>query len=389
MSTKGPCWEEDTLSEEELRQTIAASKSRGMELELEELAKRLLPTDEYRKACQRAVLVLKTAFQDFVRNHGLQDARMDMAGSAAQHTELEGSDLDVVCFLPGTADERELKMASFWDKVQGLKTFEVMDATRLFPHACCYFSVKLWGTPRVSAHVFLETEAESMSLDAIIRNLCDSFHLSRDLVRMVKFWAANHGLAREGYMNGVAWTAFVLCFLQRRLYVPPISKLPQLLPNSSSKPSLTELLRGFFQFVCEPQATTPRGMSLEAIDCTAAPPPASHVGPPPPLYIEDPVRAKEGLRRNLAATLQESQYARVLEEARRIADRLDPQRPQRWFYWAEVFDPQGLTGSKRLPKLSESLEETSPVPTGAPTPAPAPRVGANVKGKGKAKGLPT
>ena len=130
-------------------------------------------------------------------------------------------------------------------------------------------------------------------------------------------------------------------------------------------------------------------MSLEAIDCTAAPPPASHVGPPPPLYIEDPVRAKEGLRRNLAATLQESQYARVLEEARRIADRLDPQRPQRWFYWTEVFDPQGLTGSKRLPKLSESLEETSPVPTGAPTPAPAPRVGANVKGKGKAKGLPT
>ena len=316
---------------------------------------------------------------------------MDIVGSAVQRTELEGSDLDVVCFIPGTPDERELKMANFWDKVQGSKTFEVMDATRLFPHACSYFSAKLWGTPRVSAHVFLETEAESMSLDAIIRNLCDSFHLSRDLVRMVKFWAVNHGLAREGYMNGVAWTAFVLCFLQRRLYVPPISKLPQMpqLPNSSAKPSLTELLRGFFQFVCEPQATTPRGMSLEGIDCTAAPPPASHVGPPPPLYIEDPVRAKEGLRRNLAATLQESHYAQILEESRRIAERLDPGRPQRWFYWAEVFDPQGLTGSKRLPKLSESLEETSPAAAPAPTPTPAPTTGVKGKGKGKAKGFPT
>ena len=369
-----PSWDEDTLSDDELRKSITSSKARGMELELEELAKQLVPTTEYRFACQRAVHFLKSAFsQEFLQTgtlsalSGQGTARMEMAGSAVQHTELDGSDLDVVCFsIPGSPDEREVKMARLWDKLHSpphSNNLEATDATRLYPHATCQFSVRLRGSPQLVAHVIVDESASQESLDTLIRRLCDCCEVSRDVVRLVKFWATNHGLSgHKGYMNGVAWTAFVLCFLQRQEYVPPVAKLGDGRASWTkrkdgempSERNLTELLRGFFSFVCTPQPTTPRGMSLEGIDCTAAPPPSSHVGPPPPLYIEDPISAKEGVRRNLASTLGESQWARILEESRRIADRLDPAKPQRWFYWAEVFDPQGLAGSgKRLPKLSE------------------------------------
>ena len=344
-----------------------------MELELEELAAKLVPSEEYRKDCQRAVLFLKSAFSQEFLQKGIpfmQGApKMEMAGSAVQNTEVEGSDLDVVCScLAGTLEEQEGKMGRFWEKLCSpphSNNLEATDAMRLFPHAPCQFSVKLKGpgVPKLHAHVILDETAQletATGLDMVIRQLCDCCTASRDLVRLVKFWAINHGLSsqQEGYMNGVAWAAFVLSFLQRQQHVPLVAELGDGRKESPSadKPKLTELLRGFFQFVCAPQPITPRGISLEGIDCEAAPPPTSHVGPPPPLYIEDPVSAKQGIRKNLAATLGESQWARILEESRRIADRLDPAKPQRWFYWAEVFDPQGLAGGgKRLPKLSETV----------------------------------
>ena len=378
-----PSWDDDTLSDDELRRSIKTCKARGMELELEELAKSLVPTEEYKKGCQKAVLFLKSAFsQEFLQKGApltRGSARIAMAGSAMQNTELEGSDLDVVCSgIPGSFDEREVKMARFWDKLHSpphSNNLEAMDATRLFPHATCQLSVRLRAAPKLLAHVIVDDNPSPEALDAAIRQLCDCFDASRDVIRLVKFWATNHGLSEqhEGYMNGVAWAAFVLCFLQRQQHVPPLAQLGDSTGGPKTKVekperNLTELLRGFFQFVCAPQPTTPRGMSLEGADCTAAPPPSSHVGPPPPLYIEDPISAKQGIRRNLASTLGEAQWARILEESRRIADRLDPEKPQRWFYWAEVFDPQGLSGSgKRLPKLSEMSESSA---DGAPQAAP-------------------
>lgn len=375
-------WDDDTLSDDELRKAIAESKAHGMELELEELARKLVPSEEYRKDCQRAVLFLKSAFsQEFQRGvpfmHG--SPRIEMGGSAVQNTELEGSDLDVVCSsLAGTHEEQESKMARFWEKICSpphSNNLEATDAMRFFPHAPCQFSVKLKDLrapgAKLHVHVILDSPSAepSKSLDSVIGQLCDCYSLSRDLIRLVKFWATNHGLSNqhEGYITGVAWTAFVLCFLQRQQCVPPVAQLdvtklkkPIEKGEKGEKPNLTELLRGFFQFVCAPQPTTPRGLSLEGVDCKAAPPPASHVGPPPPLYIEDPVCAQQGVRKNLASTLGESQWARILEESRRIADRLDPAKPQRWFYWAEVFDPQGLAGAnKRLPKLSEMADPTA------------------------------
>ena len=357
---------DDALSDEELRATIISSKACGMELELRELTRKLQPTDEHKKNCQRAVLFVKSAVSQAFSANPLQ---VEMVGSAAQGTDLEGSDLDIAWHLCG--EDRERKIWRLWDKLRSpplSNNLEVTDATRLFPHAACHFSVKLKAasTPTFQAHVVIDDAevpaipASSENLDVVLRKLCDTLAVSRDLVRMVKLWAANHGLScqHEGYMNGVAWTVFVLCFLQRQRLVPSLGGASG---AASQTGSLMELLRGFFQFVCAPQPRTPWGMSLtEGADCEAAPPPGSHVGPPPPLYLEDPVALKQGARKNLALTLGEAQWARILEESRRIADRLDPAKPQRWFYWAEVFDPQGLAGSgKRLPKLSETDESQS------------------------------
>lgn len=369
-------WDNDTLTDDELRKAIAASKAYGMQLELEELAGKLEPSEEYRKDCQRAVLFLKSAFsQEF--SHGMHFTHfpVEMCGSALQNTEVEGSDIDVICCFPGTPEEQQSNMARFWEKVCSpphSNNLEATDPTRFFPHASCQFSVKLKGpeAPKLHAHVILDGNRRESpkTLDLVVRQLCDCYTAARDLVRLVKVWAASHGFSsHEGYMNGVAWAAFVLCFLQQEQHVPPLTKLEAMKSSKTGeKPNLTELLRGFFQFVCAPQPTTPRGLSLEGVDCKAAPPPASHVGPPPPLYIEDPVSAQQGVRKNLAASLGESQWTRILEESKKIADRLDPTKPQRWFYWAEVFDPQGLaSGGKRLPKLSEMADLAQSVPESA------------------------
>ena len=362
-------WEEDSLSDQELMHAITSSKAHGMELELAELLKKLQPTEEYKRDCQRALFLLKAAMsQEFQSNFG-KGPNLEIIGSSAQDTELNGADIDVACRVPGfSPDELDTKLARLWARlftVPHSTHLAALDATRLFPHATCQFSIQLKASaqssaPRFHAHLLLiESPPVKESLDSTLRSLCDCCGKARDLIRLVKLWARNHGLInhRDGYMNGVAWTAFVLCFLQREQYIPSLQTLAEGSQVSQTPtPSLRELLLRFFQFVCAPQAKTPRGISLmQGTDCEAAAPPSTHVGPPPPLYIQDPVQLKRGSDQNIASTLGEAQWARILDESRRVAERLDPSKPQRWFYWAEIFDPQGLAsgGDKRLPKLGE------------------------------------
>jgi len=367
---KETTWEEDGLSDQELMHAITSSKARGMELELAELLKKLQPTEEYKRECQRALLLLRAAFaQEFPPTLTSKAPKLEIIGSCAQNTELNGSDVDVACRLSDlSGDELDTKLAKLWARLFSAPHSThllALDATRLFPHAPCQFSIHLKAAaPRFHAHLLLvgpQSGQGQESLDSMLRSLCDCCSKARDLIRLVKLWARNHGLMnhREGYMNGVAWTAFVLCFLQTEQYIPPLQTVLEEKKKRSEIPtaSLRELLLRFFQYICAPQAKTPRGLSLmEGKDCEAAAPPPSHSGPPPPLYIQDPVQFRQGSDQNIAATLTEAPWARILDESRRVAERLDPSKPQRWFYWAEIFDPQGLAsgaGGKRLPKLGD------------------------------------
>ena len=371
MCQEATTWEEDSLSDQELRQAIIASKTQGMELELAELLKKLQPTEEYKRDCQRALLLLRAACaQEFQTGLG-KGASLEIIGSCAQGTELNGSDLDVACRVSGfSPEEVDAKLPRLWARLGTLPHsthLVALDSTRLFPHAKCMLSASLKASaqgpaPRFHAHLLLVWSTPvKQSLDSMLCSLCDCCGKARDLIRLVKLWAMNHGLAdhREGYMNGVAWTALVLCFLQRENYLPPLQTLLERGNWKGSQtpiPSLMDLLLRFFQYVCALQAATPSGISLmEGNDCEAPPAQADAARPPPPLYIQDPVQLTQGSDENIASMLGETQWARILDESRRVAERLDPSKPKRWFYWAEIFDPQGLAsgGNKRLPKLGE------------------------------------
>lgn len=388
-------WEEDTLSDHELKLSIVGAKTQGIELDLQALAKKLLPQDDYKKDCERALNLLKTAAVAAVQSMEVkgwtktpQDApQLEITGSSIQETDIHGSDIDVALRLGPSSqkiEDLDAKVQKVREKLQGpphTTFFETCEPLRLFPHASCPISVKLKGAsgapPKLVAHLMLQptedtSQARPESLDSAVKRLCDSFEPTRSILRLVKLWTVIHGFSapHEGYMNGMAWTAFVICFLQRQKHVKALSNLTMSAAAATGEeqtPSLTSLLRGFFQFVCAPQPKTPWGLSLnEGRDCAAAPPPESHIGPPPPLYLEDPCAWKMGRRRNLALTLGEAQWTRILEEARRAADKLDDTKPQRWFHWAEIFDPQSLTPSanpaKRLQKLSEATAALLPSP---------------------------
>eukprot|EP00930_Biecheleria_cincta_P045668 TRINITY_DN31474_c0_g1_i1.p1 TRINITY_DN31474_c0_g1~~TRINITY_DN31474_c0_g1_i1.p1 ORF type:complete len:721 (-),score=135.25 TRINITY_DN31474_c0_g1_i1:67-2199(-) len=388
-------WENDTLSDDELRQSIIRAKIQGIELELQAIAQKLIPQDDYKQDIETALKVLKgvavQALGPIVNSQ--ESPQLDIIGSSLQGTDVHGSDVDIALRLGPSnqpIEERDARVQKVREKLQGRPystVFDTCEAMRFFPHASCEISAKLRGAagalPKLVVHLVLqpredESQARPESLDHAVSRLCDSFEPTRSLVRLVKLWTVIQGFsaAHDGYMNGMAWTAFVLCFLQRQKHIKALSNLSMAASAASGEeqlPSLTALLRGFFQFVCAPQPRTPWGLSLnEGRDCPAAPPPECHVGPPPPLYLEDPCAWKRGLRRNLASTLGEAQWSRILEEARRAADKLDDTKPMRWFHWAEIFDPQSLTPSanpaKRLPKLSEAAAAV--VPSQGQQPAP-------------------
>lgn len=109
------------------------------------------------------------------------------------------------------------------------------------------------------------------------------------------------------------------------------------------------LLRSFFAFLASRDGSALRGASVIHAQEYRAP---SGV-----IFLEDPAEFLETRQQsNLASTVGEPQWQQIIQEGRKASDRLVA-RPQRWFHWAEVFDPREVPGD-RLRKL-ESLNDAA------------------------------
>lgn len=397
-------WQEDALSHDELTMAISGCKACGIELELIALAKRISPTEEYQRAYHRCVALLRSAVAvAWGSKKGVPAPSLELCGSLAQGTDLDGSDVDIALRLaPGlSGEDRDSCVQELRERLQTPPQsafLSVSDPLHLYPHAEASLTLELKGShPRTIAHVLLvqapATQAERsrpLSVDLVIKQLCDTFELARDLIRLVKLWAVNHGLSgqHEGYMNGVAWALLTVFYMQKEKLVPPYAALTHgaVFPEPTL-PQLSALLRGFFEFLAARDGHVQRGLSVIHAQEYRAP---SGV-----LFLEDPAEFHETRQqRNLAESIGESQWARIIDEARKAAERLMA-RPQRWFHWAEVFDPRELPPDKiaRLqplarvvaavglaglqPEAGSSMPVAAPVRAPrAPTPVPTVRPGA-------------
>lgn len=196
------------------------------------------------------------------------------------------------------------------------------------------------SNPRLVAHLLVAEqhpagEERPPTLDVIAKQLLDAYSPARDVVRLVKLWATNHGLAaqHEEYLNGIAWTFLVVFFLQREGLVPAYAAVASApLPAASEERPLAGILCRFFEFLRDRATAANHGISVmhaQEFRC-----------PSRLIVIEDPAEFLDTRQqRNLAQTLGERQWAQIVEEARRAAERLTS-RPQRWFHWAEIFDPR-------------------------------------------------
>jgi len=341
-------WEDDVLSNEDLKNVISSCKANGIDLELQSLAKRIAPSEEYRAAAKKCFTMLQAQVRTAlsIRHVGCI-ANTELCGAHAQGLEIDGTDMDVVLRIPSStpSEERDAALKAIRQRLQSPPQSNFLTATagmRLYRHAPCTLSVQLKDAPsRTVAHL-LTVDAigddKSLTLDSVIKQLCDAFLPSRDLVRLVKLWASNHHLVdhRAGHMIGVAWTLLVVFFLQREKYIPSFASLSRGgVTPSTDRPQLSALLRDFFLFLAMRQNGPAVGVSVTQ---------AQEFSPPPGtvLFIEDPVIGRQS---NLADSLSQAQWTRVLEEARKAADRLTA-RPQRWFHWAEILDPRELPPNK-------------------------------------------
>jgi len=239
-------------------------------------------------------------------------------------------------------------------------------------------AIELRGTG-LFAHVLVEELRVNRppTLDEVIRQLCDTFRESYALVRLVKVWSTNHGLAnpQDGFINGVAWTLLVLFFLQKQKLVPPYSVIAsgQHINPSPSPMPVSNLLQMFFEFLVN-QGSAPRGISLFQGEGFSG---------PPAVFIEDPAHFNETKQqKSLCESLGEGQWNRIMDESKKAFSRIKV-RPGRWFHWAEVFDPtdkkpekiHGLAHHLTLPLSSESNQS---IPAGK---------GFDGKGKDNGKGF--
>lgn len=132
-------------------------------------------------------------------------------------------------------------------------------------------------------------------------------------------------------------------YLQQERLVPSYNKMRQdptaQARHASIRPPLSALLKGFFDFIgarCSLVKEGRGGMSLLTGREFQAPAGCR-------LYVEDPASANG--QQNFIAGLGDSQLTRIVEEARKAADKMAA-KPQRWFHWAEIFDPRELAADK-------------------------------------------
>lgn len=373
VGSKRKAWQEDTLGDEELKASILGCKERGIELELVFLAQRLVPTEEYRKACANIVSLLRQCgSMEWQGQNGLPAPLLETCGARAQNTDIDGSDMNIAFRIPPglPAESREVYVRQLRDRLQvpPQSSFLIAsDGMQILPHATVPVTVELMDVqPRTVAHIQIAELAGPQGpdggffVDDLIRQLCDTFDRSRDLVRLVKLWAVNHGLTHhdEKHMNGMAWTLLTIYFLQRQQYVASFDALQYGAVPSAAQPNLCGLLRGFFEFLSSIDSAAPKLLSVMRGQESRAPHGV-------PIFIEDPAEyQKSRQQRNLTEHVGDAQWARVIEEARKAADRLNSDRLNaegklRWFHWAEVFDPSGIPAMKaaKLPPLGQMAEE--------------------------------
>lgn len=390
-----PAWMSDDVPDEELPKAISDCKSRGIELEINALAARISPTDDYKRACQKCIALLRSAVSaQWGSKKGVAPPLLEVCGAVAQGTEVDGSEVDVSLRLaPGiTAESKEQCIKELRERLEEPPSgmlVEVSDPTHVYPHTASSLTVELRGTqPKTFCHLLMADQQDDAShrpltVDIVIKQLCDTHAMARDLVRLVKLWAHNHGLAnqQDGFINGVAWTLLALFVMQKMKLVPPFSAIARgPVQHSTEKPDLAVLLRHFFEFLAGRGTALQRGLSV-----VHAQEYRTNNGL---FFIEDPAEFHETRQqRNLAETLGQAQWARILEEARKSSDKLNA-KPQRWFHWAETFDPRSVPSDKltRLQPLREKaarLNSPNPGPVAEPKRSAAP---ATVGTVGKAPG---
>lgn len=341
-------WEEDSLDDEALSRTISDCKLTGIKLEIAALSARCAPSEETRSAIDKCVELLKSTLAEQCES-GRDVPTVELCGSISQDTAVDGADVEVSLKLP-SGEDRDSFLKDLREALQNAPSLTVSDGVKLYPHAPTPLTVQLKPTV---CHIILSNQplgSQKPSLDDIAKQLCQTSSVAPALIRLVKLWAMNHGLSNqhEGYMNGLAWTFLVLFYLQKEGFVPAFGALSM---GIVSKPleheSLLSLLRKFFEFLAAREGNLARGLSVTHAQEYRAPLGA--------LYLEDPAEFLETRQqRNLAETVGEAQWARILDEARKAAERLNL-KPQRWFHWAEIFDPREVSSDKmqRLTPLSQ------------------------------------
>ena len=397
-------WEEDIILDDQLSIAISDHKTKGIEFEIEALAKRIAPSEAHKRASQRCVNLIRTAMQKFFseqqRAKGAgagQPPSIEIRGAAAQDTELDGSDIEVLLCLDAglVPEDREKTVQAVRERLEKAPHSNVLsltDGMHLYPHATVLFTAEMKSPPaplNAIAHVLIGEQPangkeKATSLDDVITQLLDTVECSRNLVRLVKLWASNHGLSNhlDGFMNGVAWTLLTVFFLQKRKLVPPFATIATgLSVNTHEKiPSLTSLIRGFFEFLAGRAAAENKWLSVTYGQELPATDFLSIVAPP--IFLEDPAEFNAShQQKNLAETVGVQQWTQITDEARKAAERLNA-KPQRWFHWAEIMDPRVIPANKiqRLKSLTETLVDL--LGNGAPRSGEAFQSGA---GKGTSK----
>jgi len=194
--TKRKLWGEDAMVDEDLGAAIRRCKIAGMDHELHSLAKKISPGVTHKGSVSKCVGSLRGAWLRVAGNLNLERGLMnvDSYGSHAQNTDLEGSGVEVSLRMSAKLSPQERDSI-----VMGLRqslsndgtlasTVSVNDGLHWYAHAQACLAVEIKNsTPRLVANaVIIDQSSETLTIDKVIRQMCDAYVPSRDLVRLVK-----------------------------------------------------------------------------------------------------------------------------------------------------------------------------------------------------------